>query len=64
LRQGIFCELGRGCVDFVKVMRWLKQQLYSGYVLVEQDILPGMGAPKDSASRNREYLRSIEQYFA
>jgi len=32
--------------------------------LVEQDILPGMGAPKDSASRNREYLRSIEQYFA
>jgi inosose dehydratase len=64
LRQGIFCELGHGCVDFAKVLRWLKEQRYEGYVLVEQDILPGMGAPKDSALRNREYLRSIEQNFA
>jgi inosose dehydratase len=64
LRHGIFCELGRGCVDFPKVLRWLKEQGYDGYVLVEQDVLPGMGAPKDSALRNREYLRSIEQNFA
>jgi inosose dehydratase len=64
LRQGIFCELGQGCVDFVKVLRWLKLQHYEGYVLVEQDVLPGMGAPKDSAKRNREYLRSIEPNFA
>jgi inosose dehydratase len=64
LRQGIFCELGRGCVDFAKVLCWLKEQCYEGYVLVEQDVLPGMGAPKDSAMRNREYLRSIEQKFA
>ncbi|MEN6536043.1 MAG: xylose isomerase, partial [Bryobacteraceae bacterium] len=34
-----------------------------GYALVEQDVLPGMGAPKDSARRNREYLRSIENNF-
>ncbi len=33
------------------------------YVLVEQDILPGMGTPKESARRNREYLRSIEANF-
>jgi len=64
LRHGIFCELGRGCVDFVKVLCWLKEQRYQGYVLVEQDVLPGMGAPKDSALRNREYLRSIEENFA
>lgn len=64
LRHGIFCELGRGCVDFPAVLRWLKDQNYQGYVLVEQDVLPGMGAPKDSAMRNREYLRSIEQNFA
>jgi inosose dehydratase len=64
LRHGIFCELGKGCVDFPKVLRWLKNASYQGYVLVEQDILPGMGAPKDSALRNREYLRSIEQDFA
>jgi inosose dehydratase len=64
LRHGIFCELGQGCVDFPKVLRWLKNTGYQGYVLVEQDVLPGMGAPKDSALRNREYLRSIEQHFA
>lgn len=64
LRQGIFCELGRGCVDFPKVLGWLRSAGYSGYVLVEQDVLPGMGAPKDSALRNREYLHSIEQNFA
>ena len=64
LRHGIFCELGKGCVDFPKVLRWLKSIGYQGYVLVEQDVLPGMGAPKNSAFRNREYLRSIEQYFA
>jgi inosose dehydratase len=64
LRQGIFCELGQGCVDFPKVLQALKNEGYSGYVLVEQDVLPGMGAPRDSALRNREYLRSIEQTLA
>lgn len=64
LRHGIFCELGQGGVDFPRVLRWLKDARYEGYVLVEQDVLPGMGAPKESALRNREYLRSIEQHFA
>ena len=30
-----------------------------GWVVVEQDVLPGMGAPKESAARNRAYLRTI-----
>ena len=64
LRQGIFCELGQGCVEFPQVLQWLKKQNYPGYVLVEQDVLPGMGAPKESALRNRQYLRSIEEHFA
>jgi inosose dehydratase len=63
LRHGVFCELGQGCVDFPAVLRWLKANRYDGYMLVEQDILPGMGAPKESARRNREYLRSIEHNF-
>lgn len=63
LRRGIFCELGKGCVNFPQVLQWLKKQNYQGYVLVEQDVLPGMGAPRDSALRNRQYLSSIEQYF-
>lgn len=64
LRHGIFCELGRGCVDFPGALRWLAGRKYDGYMLVEQDILPGMGLPKESARRNREYLRSIEHCFA
>jgi inosose dehydratase len=61
LRHGVFCELGRGGVDFSAVLRWLDERAYSGYVLIEQDVLPGMGAPRDSARRNRDYLRSIEE---
>ena len=64
LRHGIFCELGRGCVNFTRVLHWLSDRRYEGYVLVEQDVLPGMGAPKDSALRNRNYLRSLEHNFA
>jgi inosose dehydratase len=60
LRHGVFCELGAGCVDFPAVLKWLRDRRYDSYVLVEQDILPGMGTPKASALRNREYLRSIE----
>ena len=60
LRQGVFCELGNGCVDFPALLRHLAARKYEGYVLVEQDILPGMGSPKDSARHNREYLKSIE----
>ena len=63
LRHGVFCELGKGSVDFPAVLRWLAGRGYDGYVLVEQDVLPGMGTPKESAQRNREYLRSIESNF-
>jgi len=64
LRHGVFCELGKGCVDFAAVLRWMKATGYAGYTLVEQDILPGMGTPKESARRNRQYLRSIESNYA
>lgn len=63
LRHGVFCELGKGCVDFPAVLRWFKATGYAGYGLVEQDVLPGMGAPAESARRNREYLRSIESNY-
>ena len=64
LRRGVFCELGRGSVDFPAMLRWLSTHGYNGYVLVEQDVLPGMGTPKESARRNREYLSSIEDHYA
>lgn len=57
--HGVFCELGRGCVDFPGVLGALREVGYDGWIVVEQDVLPGMGEPRESARRNREYLRSI-----
>ena len=59
VRRGVFCELGRGGVDFSAVVKWLRQREYDGWAVVEQDVLPGLGTPKESARRNREYLQSI-----
>jgi inosose dehydratase len=64
MRNGLYPELGKGCVDFPVLLRWLAKRDYKGYALVEQDILPGMGTPKESAQRSRDYLRSIESNFA
>ncbi len=57
--QGVFCELGRGDVDFPAILSWLKDRGYEGWIVVEQDVLPGLGSPRESARRNREYLRGI-----
>ncbi|MFN8481840.1 MAG: sugar phosphate isomerase/epimerase [Anaerolineae bacterium] len=57
--HGLFCELGKGCVDFSAVTESLRQANYDGWVTVEQDVLPGLGTPKESAARNRAYLRGI-----
>jgi len=63
LRHGVYCELGKGGVDFPALLRWLRTRNYEGYVLVEQDVLPGLGSPQESARRNRDSLRSIEANF-
>ena len=57
--KGIFCELGQGAVDFPGVLQTLQEIGYDGWIVVEQDVLPGMGSPKESAARNRAYLRAI-----
>ncbi len=59
LRHGVFCELGKGNVPFPAVADWLRMHSYRGWIVVEQDILPGMGSPKASAQRNRDYLRTV-----
>jgi inosose dehydratase len=59
LGAGVFCELGQGGVDFPAVAKWLEGRPDLKWGTVEQDILPGMGQPKESAQRNRDYLRSI-----
>jgi inosose dehydratase len=59
VRRGVFCELGRGCVDFPAVVAWLRARGYQGWVVVEQDVLPGLGTPRESAARNRAYLAAL-----
>lgn len=57
--HGVFCELGQGEVDFAAVRDALGEIGYDGWIVVEQDVLPGMGTPKESAQRNRDHLASI-----
>ncbi len=59
VRRGVFCELGKGCVDFSAMLEWCRLTDFDGWVVVEQDVLPGLGTPRESAQRNREYLRSL-----
>lgn len=59
IKRGVFCELGKGSVDFKIIVDLLQDKNYNDWIVVEQDILPGMGNPKICARTNREYLNSI-----
>jgi inosose dehydratase len=59
VHHGVFCELGRGDVDFPGVTAALRRLGYRGWIVVEQDVLPGMGSPLESARANRRYLTEI-----
>lgn len=59
VEKGVFCELGKGAVDFKSVKAELEKAGFEGWIVVEQDVLPGMGKPYDSALRNRQYIKSI-----
>ena len=57
--NGVFCELGNGDVDFPAFLAELQNRNYDGWIVVEQDVLPGMGSPYQSAERNLRYLNAI-----
>lgn len=59
VKNGVFCELGKGKVDFPATTQLLKDTDYEGWIVVEQDVLPGMGSPKNCAMSNRQYLKKI-----
>jgi inosose dehydratase len=59
LNAGIFCELGKGAVDFRAIVDELHRQKYDEWIVVEQDVLPGMGNPKTCAQRNRDFIRTL-----
>lgn len=57
--RGVFCELGKGVVAFPQLVDELRQNNYTGWIVVEQDVLPGMGSPLESAHRNRKFLQHL-----
>lgn len=58
--QGIFCNLGKGDVDFKAVRQILLDAKFEGWCTVEQDCDPSVpGTPLEDARANREYLQSI-----
>jgi len=59
VEEGVFCELGKGSVDFQSIVKILEEKRYDGWIVVEQDVLPGMGSPKKCAANNRQYIKSL-----
>ena len=58
--QGIFCNLGKGDVNFPKVRQILLDAGFDGWCTVEQDCDPTLpGSPTDDARENRAYLQTI-----
>jgi inosose dehydratase len=59
VREGVFCELGKGSVNFKAITDELNNMKYDGWIVVEQDVLPGMGNPKECALRNRNFIKTL-----
>jgi inosose dehydratase len=57
---GVFCPLGQGEVDFPGVIAAMTDLGYSGWAIVEQDVLTeDLSAPKQFSQANRDYLKGI-----
>jgi inosose dehydratase len=59
-RRKAFCALGDGDIDIERILAALDEIGYSGWLVVEQDVLPDPDNPDQPAEdqrRNREYLR-------
>ena len=59
IRHGLFCPLGEGSVDFAACRRALIDAGYEGWIVVEDEIPPGLVPPLDAAKRDREFLRGL-----
>jgi len=63
-RRGIFCPLGEGVVDFPQVVTSLRGRGYTGWMIVEQDVVPDedgrlVPEPFESARTSRIFLREV-----
>lgn len=59
VRNGVFYGLGGGEVDFAALAAALRERDYDGWIVVEDELPPGMGDPLERARLDREYLQTI-----
>jgi len=57
VRNGIFCELGKGNVDFPAVLKELEKAGYDGWGVVAQDVLPLITFPASGNSAMLYFIR-------
>jgi inosose dehydratase len=58
---GVFSRIGAGCIDFDGFFRFLAESSYSGWAIVEQDVIYGktVTPPMDSMRASLSYLKNI-----
>jgi inosose dehydratase len=59
VRNGVFYGLGGGEVDFAGVRKGLLEMRYSGWIVVEDELPPGMADPLERAKLDRQYLKQL-----
>jgi inosose dehydratase len=59
VRNGVFYGLGAGEVNFGALLATLRERHYEGWVVVEDELPPGMGDPLERAKGDRAYLRGL-----
>jgi inosose dehydratase len=59
VRNGVFYGLGDGDIDLESVLRELQRPNYNGWIVVEDELPPGMGEPLERARRDRAYMRTL-----
>ena len=58
---GIFSSIGDGCIDFRGFFRYLSDRDYSGWMIVEQDVIYGKTSvpPMESMRESLSYLKKV-----
>jgi inosose dehydratase len=58
---GVFSPIGQGCIDFPSFFRFLADSQYSGWAIVEQDVIYGRTTvrPVESMRMSLDYLKNV-----
>jgi inosose dehydratase len=59
IAAGVFCPLGRGCVDFPALVRALERHGFDGWATVEQDRVAGSGDALSDVIAGRRFLEGV-----